>query len=998
MDHTITLRIKQQTMDMLKWLVAAVVTCAIAACGVFIYKAANPPITTPVPSRDNGVITADEWKKAFPEITASYKANGENTYIVDYLEEDPYLVSIYEGYGFAKQYGSARGHEYCLEDLNETARPHALANCLTCKTADFTKLVQDQGVAAYSLDFNEVFPDMSENVGCYNCHGNEALDGDGKLVVTHDYIIDRLGDNMASIDAATLSCGQCHIEYYFVPETKATSVPYTDVATMSPDAILAYYDEIGFADWTQESTGAKMLKAQHPEMETFLGEGSKHVAFGMNCASCHMEKVTKGGKTYTSHELVSPLDSPAILDTCAACHKGVDMAEKVHTIQAQVTERESKIGNDLAAFKQALAEANASGSRSEDELNAIRQVYRSAQWYFDFDYVENSEGAHNSMLANDCLDKAADLIEEGMALLSGNAPQGSSAWAVDAKDGTYTAKAQGFGGEIVAEVVISGGNITDIKLTGDKETEGLGSVAIEKMPGRFMKSQTVNVDGVSGASVSSGAIKQAVTDALAQAGIDASKLTGKADQGPVVKTTEIMDVDVVVVGAGGAGMSAAITAKQDGKNVLILEKMPYVGGNTTKASGGMNAAGTKMQEAAIAAETDEKVKASLEDSTVENFIADTIRSGHDLNDPALVRTMAEKSSDAVDWLESIGAPLPKVAATGSTVHMYLHEPEDGSAVGEYLVKSFSGLLEQMDIPVLLDTTATEIVSVDGKAVGVKAESEEKDYIISAKAVILATGGFGANEEMYCSYRPDLKGTVTTNTPGATGDGIVMAQALGADLVDIEQIQLHPTVFQKDGMLVSERVRSNGAILVNENGERFINDLAGRDVVSGAELEQPNCNIFIIYDSQYTEEKLYQKYESLGMPVKGETIEDLAAAIGFDADATKNFVETVAAWNEVVAGNAEDAFGRNNGLVPLEKGPFYAINIAPGIHHTMGGIKIDTETHVIDTDGNVIPGLFAAGEVTGGVHGGNRVGGNAVADIVVFGRIAGANACAYADAQ
>lgn len=577
--------------------------------------------------------------------------------------------------------------------------------------------------------------------------------------------------------------------------------------------------------------------------------------------------------------------------------------------------------------------------------------------------------------------------------------EGLAASLADAKDGTYTGTAKGFGdGGITVTVTISGGSITDVAIVGDTETPSLGGVAVEKMPSRLLAAQSLNVDTISGASVSSKAILDAFTDALAQAGVDASKLEGPASQGEVVKTEETLDVDVVIVGAGGAGMSAAITAKQDGKNVLLLEKMPYVGGNTTKASGGMNAAGTKMQEAALAAATDEKVRTSLEGSTVENFIADTMAGGHDINDINLVTTMAEQSSDAIDWLESIGAPLPTLAATGGTVHMYLHEPEDGSAVGEYLVASFSAQLEAMDIPVLLDTKATELISENGQVVGVKAEGEDKLYTINAKAVILATGGFGANEEMYCSYRPDLKGTVTTNAPGATGDGIVMAQALGADLTDIEQIQLHPTVFQENGFLVSERLRSNGAILVNMNGQRFTNDLATRDAVSAAELQQPDCCAYIVYDSQYAEEKLYKKYVTNGLTVQGDTLEDLAAALGFDATATANFVETVAKWNDVVAGNAEDEFGRNNGLVALETGPYFAVQIAPGIHHTMGGLKIDTETHVIDTNGNIIPGLFAAGEVTGGVHGGNRIGGNAVADIVVFGRIAGKNACAFADQQ
>ena len=422
--------------EMMRWVIAMAVAVAVVAGSQFAYDTLVKGkqdsdaggntgetgqieyihVEAPASSQENGVVTAEDWAAVFPEIAASYHANADNSYRISYLEEDPYLTNIYEGYGFAIDYTSAIGHEYCLEDVANTERPHPLANCLTCKTADFTKLVNDLGVQAYSLDFAETFADMSENVGCYNCHANEAGDA-GKPVVTHDYTIASLGDDLESIDPATLSCGQCHIEYYFAPDTKATSAPYTDLATMTPDNMLAYYNEIGFSDWTQESTGTGLLKAQHPELETFLGEGSKHASMGLSCADCHMEVVTSDtGVTYTSHELVSPLNSEGILNTCARCHGNTDMTQKVHDIQDQITAREREMGGRLSDLNDKLTEAVASGSYTEDELNAIRDLYRSGQWYFDFVYVENSEGAHNSALANDCLDKAADCVEQAMAL------------------------------------------------------------------------------------------------------------------------------------------------------------------------------------------------------------------------------------------------------------------------------------------------------------------------------------------------------------------------------------------------------------------------------------------------------------------------------------------------------------------------------------------------------------------------------------------------------
>ena len=368
----------------------------------------------PEATSKDGTINASDWEEMYPEIVATMGDNDKNSYVVSYLEQDPYLVNIYEGYGFAKDYGSARGHNYTLEDVANTERPHPMANCLTCKTPNFAKLVNDQGVGVYTMEFDEVMAKMEENVSCYTCHGNEANDA-GKLVVTHSYVTKALGESVNDIDPATLSCGQCHIEYYFTPEDKETMMPYHDVESMSPEAILAYYDEMGFSDWTQESTGTPLLKAQHPEMETFLS--GKHAGL-LNCADCHMPMVQdEEGKVYHSHELVSPLQNEELLSRCATCHEGVDVVEMVTRLQDRVTTRETEVGNKLSAFKDALADAVATGKMSEEELDAVRKLHREAQWFFDFCYVENSEGAHNSELAMHCLDTSEEKITEGMALL-----------------------------------------------------------------------------------------------------------------------------------------------------------------------------------------------------------------------------------------------------------------------------------------------------------------------------------------------------------------------------------------------------------------------------------------------------------------------------------------------------------------------------------------------------------------------------------------------------
>lgn len=540
--------------------------------------------------------------------------------------------------------------------------------------------------------------------------------------------------------------------------------------------------------------------------------------------------------------------------------------------------------------------------------------------------------------------------------------------------GTYEGKAKGFGGEIIAKVTLTETEIKSVELTGEGETSTIGGPALEKIQEDVVKRQTTQIDGVTGATTTSNASIEAINAALTAAGVDPASLTGIVS-GQSEKTEETLETDIVVIGAGGAGMTAAITAKQAGANVIILEKMQMVGGNTTKATGGMNAAETKYQDAA-----------QIEDS-VETFIDDTMAGGYNINDPELVEVLARQSADAIDWLDSINAPLPKVSFSGGASNARIHAPEDGSAVGDYLVNVFSSQLEELQVPVYMETKAVEIIVEDGVVVGVKAESADADYTIKAKAVILATGGFGANEELYTKYREELKGFVTTNTPGATGDGLIMAENIGAALVDIEQIQIHPTVEQTTSIMITEAVRGDGAILVNSEGRRFTNEMGTRDVVSAAEIAQDGGYAYIIFDQNIRDNlKAIEKYVKAGITIEGATVEELAGSIDMDPAVLS---ETIAGWNEAVAAKLDSEFERTTGMEQdLSTAPYYAIKIAPGVHHTMGGVKINTSCEVISSEGKVIPGLYAAGEITGGIHGGNRIGGNAVADIVIFGRIAG----------
>ena len=554
-----------------------------------------------------------------------------------------------------------------------------------------------------------------------------------------------------------------------------------------------------------------------------------------------------------------------------------------------------------------------------------------------------------------------------------------------------TGVGQGRNGPVEVEITATADRIYGIRVLNHQESDGIGTEAARLLPGKIYESQSLLVDSISGATISSDAIKEAIANALTSGGFDPEVfMVEVAAAAPVERTPVTLDCDVVVVGAGGAGLTASVLATQQGQKVILLEKMPFVGGNSLRAEGGMNAAGTNLEK-----------ELGLDDSTVENFTEDTLRLGHYLADPELVRTLAENSSDAIEWLKTVDASFTGVKATGGCEgRKYLHQPEGGVAVGEYLVAKLKTQVEKLGIDVRVNTKATEILMDNGQAVGVLAEDAEHTYTINAKSVVLTTGGFGANFELMASFDPSLANAVTTNHSGAQGDGIMMAQAIGADTVDMDQIQLHPTVIQSDGSLVSESFRSLGAIVVNTQGKRFVNDLAGRDVVSQAELKQPDGYCFIIFDQNLVDHlALSQRFIDGGYTISGKTYEELAKNMGLSAEAQQNFVNTMNTWNQSVANGIDEEFGRNNGMDDdLSTAPYYAIKIAPGIHHTMGGIKINTSAEVIDTDGNVIPGLFAAGETTGGIHGGNRVGGNAVCDFIVFGRIAGQSATDFAKAE
>ncbi len=370
------------------------------------------------------VITAADWAETYPNEYLSWKQNEENAGQTDYLVDYPMLSTLYNYYGFAFDYKAARGHMFDVEDISETARPHGKASCWTCKTPLYTARVLELGDAAYDENFADVAFVGDEPISCFNCHANSPLkeNGEVNLVVTHTYLIDGVGEDFESIDAANLACGQCHNEYFFDPnrEFKPTTLPHDSLAAMHPDAILAYYnapnwDGQPYADYTNPLTGVRQIKVQHPELETFLGVGSPH-RNTYSCADCHMGKVKdESGKTYSSHYLISPLENPALIEAeCSKCHE--DLVTEVKEVQEQIENRTYTIGYELMFLTQRLADAVESGTYDEARLEEIRSLARDAQFYWDFVFVENAEGAHNPKLTNYCLDRAEALCKAAMAL------------------------------------------------------------------------------------------------------------------------------------------------------------------------------------------------------------------------------------------------------------------------------------------------------------------------------------------------------------------------------------------------------------------------------------------------------------------------------------------------------------------------------------------------------------------------------------------------------
>jgi fumarate reductase flavoprotein subunit len=565
------------------------------------------------------------------------------------------------------------------------------------------------------------------------------------------------------------------------------------------------------------------------------------------------------------------------------------------------------------------------------------------------------------------------IVLGGMALMGAGEYKGG-AGKPSYLDGVYSGAAESHGGSLSVTVVVKKSRIQSVTVQA-KDTAGISDPAIAKVPAAMVKEQKIDVDSVSGASETSAAIKKAVADALKGAVLY-----------PVAK---VVKTEVVVIGAGNAGLAAAVEASNAGAKVIVLEKMAAVGGNSIRAGGAYNAVDPARQKAQ-----------GIEDS-IDKHYEQTLSGGDNKADPALVRTLVEGAPEGLSWLEGMGMKFnDKVFTVLGALWPRSHSPIE--PVGTGFIKTLTAAAGKNKVQILTEVRANQLIRENGRVTGVVAVNEAGQRIRynASRGVVLATGGFAANKEMRQQYDARITPNLgTTNHPGATGDGIIMAKAIGVDLVGMEYIQMLPLGDPKTGGLegwVGFNVEDY--IYINKLGKRFVSEAERRDVMTQALIRQPDQFMYIVCDAHsmptpQTKNSFNETAEDCvkkGTAFTANTIEELAAKIGVDPAA---FRATVDEYNAAVDAKNDTAFGKKLLGNRIDKAPFYASPRVPTVHHTMGGVKINTKAQVIDVQGKVVPGLYAAGEITGGIHGTNRLGGNALADTIVFGRIAGRNAAA-----
>ena len=616
-----------------------------------------------------------------------------------------------------------------------------------------------------------------------------------------------------------------------------------------------------------------------------------------------------------------------------------------------------------------------------------------------------------------------------------NQAQGKKAAPLALKNGTFEGKAYGNNGWLTVEVTIKDNKITDIKTPGQRETKYLGDTAIREIGKDVLQYQTLNVDNIAGATVTSTALKTAIAQAIEKAGGDIAAFQKPVPE-KIKKVAGITkgSADLIIVGAGGAGLSAAVTAKDlDVKNVLVLEKMPVIGGNTLRCASAFNAADPDRQKALPMTETlkEAVVKAISEKPVSEEhakLMADvkakyeaylksgsktlfdcpewhalqTYNGGDKVGQIPLIRQYSNNVLDTLHWMQSKGSPvMDRVSPGAGALWQRTHQLDAPAGLG--LIDPLYQSAVKQGVNFKLGMRVQDLILNDkGRVIGVTATDKvgNKYEFTSKDGVILATGGYSQNKEMRRKSAPHLTPEmVSTNQPGATGDGIVIATRHGADTTGMNYVQVYPLATPGTGALQGRARKMSGlddVIDVNKNGERFVKEDARRDEFVAAIKKQPGGVVYDINDSSIVKplnsfNEDVETLVSIGRIYKADSLADLAKQLGMPADKLE---ATVAEFNKMVEAKNDPKFGRKLFDRPIVKPPFYATPRAPSIHHTMGGLQISTNAQVLDKNGKPIPGLYAAGEVTGGIHGSNRLGGNATADVLTFGRIAAKSAVAY----
>ena len=599
---------------------------------------------------------------------------------------------------------------------------------------------------------------------------------------------------------------------------------------------------------------------------------------------------------------------------------------------------------------------------------------------------------------------------------------------VSFKAGTYAASAQGNNGLVEVSVTFSDTAIVTVEITAHAESNGISDGAISGIPASIVEYQSLGVDAVSGATNTSNAILAAVADCVAQAGGDVEALKAAPVGEKKVDALQDTTVDVLVVGGGGAGLSAALSAAQSGASVILVEKLSALGGNTFRCGGAFNtydpegqkdipmtdALSTTVEKllahkdenkdhAALKAEVEKQWKeytasgkTNLFDSP-EWHALQTIDAGDYEGNVTMVRTLTTNTLETLHWLTDNGVNWSDEVSTVVGALWNRSHQTTPTPTGADIVAALENAARAAGVQIYLDTKAESLVNEGGKVAGAVLTNANGETVTvnASKGVILATGGFAANVEMRTKYNEEgnkwenIDKLGTNNTPGATGDGITMGLSVDANLVGMGWIQLMP-LNSISGGGISGYV--NSTAFVNKEGKRFVGEDGRRDVLAAGAIAQTDQMFYGVCDNKEAVNRMAQQaldtQVQYGMISRGETLAELAETIGVPADALE---KSISEFNALVKAGKPDEFGRTLWENTIEEGPFYAVAFSPCVHHTMGGLEINPNAEVLNAKGQVIEGLYAAGEVTGGIHGTNRVGGNAVPDALTFGKIAGANA-------